>query len=100
MPTLIRILERMADLARVYIDSCCFIDMVKVSIGTALVADREKNVWYLKRLLEANRDREVEIFTSAITIAECTHAGEEKIKDSVKSQFARLLTSGQYVRLV
>jgi predicted nucleic acid-binding protein len=90
----------MADAARVYIDSCCFIDMVKVSVGKVLVADREKNVWFLKRLLEANRDREIEIFTSTITIAECTHIGEERIKETVKSQFSRLLTSGQYVRLV
>jgi PIN domain len=90
----------MADLRRVYIDSCCFIDMVKSTVGKQVAADREHDVWHLKMLLEANRDREVEIFTSTLTIAECIHVGDPDISDSVKSAFASLLTSGQYVRLV
>jgi hypothetical protein len=90
----------MADLCRVYIDACCFIDMVKISVGHTLTQDRESDVWFLKRLLEANRDGEVEIFTSTLSIAECTHIGEAKISAAVKSQFSRLLMSGQYVRLV
>jgi len=90
----------MADLRKVYIDACCFIDMVKVGVGQTLTQDRERDVWFLKRLLEANRDSEVSIFTSTLSIAECTHVGETKISDGVKSQFSRLLMSGQYLRLV
>src|SRR5579862_6911494 len=90
----------MADVQRVYIDSCCFIDMVKTKVGHKLVSDREQDVWFLKRLLEANRDGEVQCFTSILTIAECSHDGEAKISDAVKSEFNRLLMSGQYVRLV
>lgn len=89
----------MADLRRVYIDSCCFIDMVKSAIGTVL-SEREKDVWTLKKLLEAHRDREVRVFTSTLTIAECTHAGEASLSDKVRSEFTRLLMSGQYLQLV
>jgi PIN domain len=74
--------------------------MVKVAVGKQVATDRERDVWHLKKLLEANRDREVEIFTSALTIAECIHIGDPDISDSVKSAFSSILTSGQYVRLI
>jgi len=90
----------MADVRKVYVDSCCFIDMVKTQIGKTLVEDREHDVWHLKRLLEAHRDKEIEIFTSTLTIAECSHGGDGDVSATVKSEFTRLLMSGQYVRLV
>jgi predicted nucleic acid-binding protein len=90
----------MADVARIYIDACCFIDMVKTKVGKALASDRENDVWFMKRLLEANRDKEVEIFTSTLTLAECSHAGDEDISAAVKAAFSNFLLSGQYVRLV
>ena len=90
----------MADVRKTYIDTCCFIDMVKTKVGKTLSQDRENDVWFLKRLLEANRDREIEIYTSTLTIAECSHGGDGDISPAVKSEFDRLLMSGQYVRLV
>jgi hypothetical protein len=90
----------MADLRRVYIDSCCFIDMVKVEVGQTLATDIERDVWFLKKLLEAHRDKEVRVFTSTLTIAECTHVGDLALSEKVKSEFTRLLISGQYVHLV
>ncbi|WP_424811114.1 type II toxin-antitoxin system VapC family toxin [Roseococcus sp. YIM B11640] len=90
----------MADLRKVYVDSCCFIDLVRTDIGKSVTSEREHDVWYLKRLLEAHRDGEVLVFTSVLSVAECRHAGDNNISDEVKSQFNRLLCSGQYVRLV
>ena len=90
----------MVDFRRIYIDSCGFIDMVKTNIGTSLKIEREHDVWFLKRLLEASRDKEIEAYTSTITIAECSHVGDGDISESVKAAFSSLLTSGQYVRLV
>ena len=90
----------MAELRRVYIDTCCFIDLVRVAIGKAATTDKENDVWHVKKLLEAHRDGEVQIFTSSLTIAECRHGGEGEVTPEVKSQFSRLLMSGQYVRLV
>jgi predicted nucleic acid-binding protein len=90
----------MSDVSKAYIDACCFIDMVKTKVGKTLVEDREHDVWHLKRLLEAHRDKEIEIYTSTLTIAECSHAGDKDISPTVKSEFDRMLMSGQYVRLV
>jgi predicted nucleic acid-binding protein len=88
----------MADKARVYMDSCCFIDMAKQAIGT-LPTHRNQDVWYCWKLLEANKDGEIEVLTSVLTIAECTHAdgnSDQKVRDL----FTRVLMSGQYVQLV
>jgi PIN domain len=90
----------MTEQRRSYVDSCCFIDAVKTSVGLHLETGRQEDVWFLKRLLEAHRDGEVQLFTSTMTIAECSHVGEQPITDKVKSEFSRLLASGQYVRLV
>ncbi len=90
----------MAEIRRVYIDSCCFIDMVQVAITGQSTDNREVDVWHFKRLFEAARDKEVSLFTSTLTLAECQHVGDDKITDEVKSNFNRLLMSGQYVNLV
>ncbi len=90
------ILAKMAETRRAYVDSCCFIDAVRISVGQTLTNDKERDVWLLKRLLEANRDTEVRLFTSTMTIAECSHVGREHpLTEKVKSEFARLLISGQ-----
>jgi predicted nucleic acid-binding protein len=74
--------------------------MVKVAVGSTLQTEREHDVWHLKKLLEAARDKEVEAYTSVLTISECTHVGEQNITDDVKTNFSAILMSGQYVRLV
>jgi hypothetical protein len=90
----------MPDKPSVYLDSCCFIDMVKVAVGKTLTTDRENDVWFLKQLTQACRDGEVDVLTSIITIAECSHAGEGDTSPQVRVQFQSLLMSGQYVKLV
>jgi predicted nucleic acid-binding protein len=90
----------MADPQRVYVDSCCFIDLVKIRLGQGLDIEKEADVWFLKRLLEAHRDGEILVFTSVLSIAECRHVGASEVSAEVKLHFDRLLTSGQYVRLV
>jgi len=89
----------MADKLGIYFDSCCFIDMVKLEVGIVLGEDREKDVWYMKQLLQAARDGEIMVFTSTLAIAECTTA-DGNVTDQVKDTFTRLLVSGQYVVLV
>jgi hypothetical protein len=66
---------------KLYVDSCAFIDLAKYearlySGSDPRRAERERDVWHLKRLLEASRSGFVRILTSAITIAECTHLRE------------------------
>ncbi len=91
----------MADLQRVYVDTCCFIDLVKVAQAQTLTSDKQQDVWHLQKLMEAQRDKEVELFTSTLTIAECRHTGDPAaVDDTVRANFTKLLLSGQYVKLV
>ncbi|MFO1184940.1 MAG: PIN domain-containing protein [Bauldia sp.] len=89
----------MTDKSRVYMDACCFIDAVKAAVGAKLDSDRQKDAWHIKQLLQAHRDGEVEVFTSTLSIAECTHV-EGDTSPQVRNHFSALLTSGQYLVLV
>jgi hypothetical protein len=88
----------MAEKPRIYVESCCFIDVAKQAIKT-LPPERGLDVWHTWKILEAHKDGEVLAYTSVLTIAECTHA--DAVMDAkVRELFTRLLTSGQYVALV
>src|SRR5947208_2192260 len=50
-------------------------------------------------MLRASRDGKVEVLTSTLSIAECTHAGGNYSED-VRNLFRKVLTSGQYVILI
>jgi predicted nucleic acid-binding protein len=87
---------------RLYLDSCVFIDLAKVSleIGTEeLDPSRRDDVWFARRLCDASRDGAVEIFTSTITVAECQHV-EGVVTDPIKELFDAFLMSGRVVTLV
>lgn len=89
----------MADSPKLYIDSCCFIDAAKHQIQRLPDTERAKDVWFLKKLLEASRDKRITAFTSTLTVAECTHADGD-MSPEVKTLFNRLLATGQYVTLI
>jgi predicted nucleic acid-binding protein len=80
--------------------ACCFIDLVKQSVSSQIEAGRANEVWFIDQLLRANLDGEIEVYTSTLTVAECTHVGEENITEQVRTLFVRFLTSGQYVTLI
>jgi len=89
--------------SRIYIESCPFIDMAKYHAQMPLAtnktdqANREKNVWFCAKILEAARDGKVKVYTSMITVAECTHVGDGKSipNDDVKRFYMGLLASGK-----
>lgn len=56
--------------AKLYIESSCFIEMAKESVGS-LPQTSDNDVWFCKKLLEAHRDGEIQIFTAMLTVAEC-----------------------------
>lgn len=90
----------MSSVTSVYMDACCFIEAVKCEASIQIVDSRKNEVWYIKKLLQAHRDREITVFTSTLSIAECTHIGETPVPPEVQQRFEALLTSGQYVHLV
>ena len=85
---------------RVYIESCWFIEAARFDLrGTASEPGREREVAFLKVILEASRDGEVDVFTSTLTLAECLHVGgcaDQRVQDLYRG----LLSSGRYVTLV
>lgn len=89
----------MADKSAIYLDACCFIDMAKKAAGQPLASGRSDDVWFLKHLTQACRDGEIDVYTSVISIAECTHADGD-MSPKVRNTFEGLLMSGQYVKLV
>ena len=91
----------MATKPRVYMDACCFIDMMKQEVGS-LEAGREDDVWYGRKLLEANRAREINVYTSVLSMAEAVapEKGQAKVPDDVKNLLRRILSSGQFVMLI
>ena len=88
----------MAEKPKIYIDSCCFIDAAKHSLRI-VPNSRTQDVWFLWKLLEAHKERDVVLFTSMLSVAECTHA-DGNMSDSVKSLFSRVLLSGHHVTLI
>ncbi len=79
-------------------DSCCFIELALHGTGKH-DAQRDNDVWFLKQLLTAAIDGEVDVFTSTLSIAECSHARGD-VSDDIKVLFKRFLTSGLYVLLI
>lgn len=84
----------------IYLDSCCFIDLVKERVGV-LPADRNNDVWFVKKILEAHRAGHAVVHTSMVSVGECLGVEEGKpATEHVKDAYRSLLTSGQFVRLV
>lgn len=84
----------------IYLDSCCFIDVVKERVGV-LPTERNNDVWFVKKILEAHRAGHLIAHTSMVAVGECLAVEEGKSPtDEVKEQYRSLLTSGQYVRLL
>jgi predicted nucleic acid-binding protein len=93
---------------KIYIDSCAFIDMAKVhakmltGLSKNEETDRQSNVWFCQKLIEAANDGKIELYTSAITVAECTGVGEGQPSpnDEVQRFYTELLTSGRPINLI
>jgi hypothetical protein len=97
----------MSSKPRIYVDSCVFIEAVKYRRGISLSGDqqeqeiREKDCWFFKRLCDASRDGAVQLVTSMLTVAECTHVGEAgPPPQETRDLFIEFLTSGRVVHLV
>jgi predicted nucleic acid-binding protein len=70
---------------------------VALNDNPSVQAAREKNVWFLKRMLEAARKGDLLIFTSCLSITECTQIepGVPSPPQEVQDFFNMLLCSGR-----
>jgi predicted nucleic acid-binding protein len=83
------------DKPKVYVDAPPIIDLVKFKVGVNINPERERDAWHLQRMLEAARDGKVEVFTSALSIAECVHVEDQNKLEKAKPFFMGLLASGR-----
>lgn len=86
-----------------YMDSCCFIDVAKYSLGRKdsieNLEDKEGHVQSCIKMLEAAGRGYIRVLTGTLTISECTHLSGV-VDDEVKRLFRSILSSGKVVRLV
>ncbi len=85
----------MSSLPKIYIDSCPIIDLVKYRLQMDSSDDREVDAWFMDRLIQAAKKGMIELFTSTLTIAECTHVKDAKRNEEAKPFFLGLLASGK-----
>lgn len=80
---------------RIYIDACPIIDLVKHRLQMQSEDDRQKDAWFADRLIQAAKQQKVELFTSTLTIAECTHVQDQKKDKEAQPFFLGVLASGK-----
>lgn len=83
---------------RVYIEACPFIDMAKHRAEMLSGDEDEQNVWFTKQLIKAAKDNKIEVLTSSLSIAECTHVQAPNAPDpseDIKRFYDGLLNSGK-----
>ena len=80
---------------RVYLDAGPIIDLIKVKVGVVVDKQREADAWYLQQLIRAAQAEQVDLYTSTLSIAECTHVADQKKSEEAKPFFMGLLTSGK-----
>jgi len=86
----------------VYIDACPLIDMAESKATVTQPDEIQKCVWYCRQILRAARDKKVRVFTSFLSIAECTsincpqdHKAPASPSDDIKRFYDMLLISGK-----
>lgn len=91
---------------KAYVDSCCFTEPASYQVGKH-DPGQERDVQFLRALLDAAFDGQIELYTSSLSVSEClfvranTDKKQERIfTDDVKANFRAVLTSGQFVALV
>lgn len=91
----------MATKPRIYLDSCCVIEIAKGADNPGSHDGRADDVWMTRMLLKAARAGEIDVFMSTLAIAECRHAGYgNNVPEEVKRVFRVVLESGYVVKLV
>ncbi|GAB4565817.1 MAG: hypothetical protein Tsb007_37510 [Rhizobacter sp.] len=86
----------------IYFDACCFIDLAKTKLTIPTLVEREKHIYFCRKILEASRAKEMAVYTSTVTMAECVKLqdtskpeGQQFIEDErVQKLFKGMLQSG------
>lgn len=88
----------MSSVPRIYSDANPIIELAKKSLGTHDPA-RTLDLEYLEQMLKAANNGDLDLFTSSISMAECTHAGGDW-SQPIQEFFIGVLSSGSMFKLV
>ena len=87
---------------KIYIETPCFIDAIKYTLKSAshLSQDLHNYIWHIQQILKASEAKDIQVITSALTIAECRRAYQDKPPTpEVKRIINSVLTSGKIITL-
>ena len=92
----------MSSRPKIYLDAAPLIDLAKEKVGVPIKgAQSASDVWHVCQFLKAALDGNVDLFTSVLSIAECTHVEDERKLEEAKPIYMGLLASGKSgIRLV
>jgi len=83
---------------KIYFDSCCFIDIVAFDAKVKTHDNRDYCVQCYKSLLRSAQSENIVVFTSFLSIVECTHIkniqSKKVLTDEVKRLFDSIMLSG------
>ena len=85
----------------IYIEACPLIDMAQEKADGAKGGEISNGVWFCQQVLRAARDKKLRVFTSFLSIAECTTINVDASNrppsppDEIKRFYEMLLLSGK-----
>lgn len=85
----------MASLPRIYIDSCCVLEAALAKT----TPERETDVVFIRKILQAAEAKDIIVQTSVLTVAECYQIPGLSNEEAVEL-FSAVLTSGHCVRVI
>ena len=71
---------------KIYLDSCCFIDIVANDANITTKENREYQVLCYKDLIKESKNNNLSAYTSLLTIVECTCVKDEKKKSIINNE--------------
>ncbi len=80
---------------RIYLDAAPIIDLVKYEVRLGMADELASHAWHTQQLARTSQDGVVDLYTSSLSIAECTHVKDREKEEQARPFFMGLLASGR-----
>lgn len=92
----------MTEKTKVYLDTCCFIDLASHQLNMPIIDKRESHIFICQQLIRASQNQDINVYTSSLTSVECRYIKDRTstppkkiITQELKDLFNRILMSGK-----
>lgn len=89
----------MAIISKIYMDACCYIDIVQGVQKEPKGSQLADHCWVCEQFLDAALKGRIQLFGSFLMVVECTHVKKENLRkdatDQVKAAFNNIFISGK-----